>query len=231
MTEHASLGPFMPYVIDSGHNLPASPDIVPVNDPATQSLPPLAAAEYTMHISRLTYMVRSLQAIKAADPGFLSQTPVHLLLDLVMDLEQKFTLPRVDFLRGHASTIRAMGVHTYGAHESRDASCIVGRADAGWDAQYPPQSAMATVEHIKDMACAVSRARHAKSSTSAITHDGQSSAGVLSSHPTHDTSVLGDRLMPDGAFWTGLRESNIAATCFSDDSQSDDARLHQTHLL
>ncbi|KAJ2774781.1 hypothetical protein IWQ56_000425 [Coemansia nantahalensis] len=223
MAQHDSLAPFMPYVIDNGHNLPASPGVVPINDPATQSLPPLASAEYATQISRLTYMVRSLQAIEAADPGFLSQTRVHLLLDLVMDLEQKFTLPRVDFLRSHAATVRAIGMHTQSAPESYDASWAVGCADAVWSAQQPPQSAMATVEHIKGMACALPRVGRAATAaaTAATTRDGLSPADALSSHTTCDTSVLGDRLKPDGAFWTGMRESTFDASTYTYQPHTD----------
>ncbi|KAJ1937290.1 hypothetical protein GGF37_005268 [Kickxella alabastrina] len=108
MGEHSSLDTFKPYVLGDAHSLPRSPQSVLVNDRATHYLPPLVAEEYAGHVSRLSYLVRSLHAIEVADPVFLSDPRTHLLLDLVMDLETKFTLPRVDLLRAHAQNIQEM---------------------------------------------------------------------------------------------------------------------------
>ncbi|KAI7820909.1 hypothetical protein BX661DRAFT_188780 [Kickxella alabastrina] len=93
MGEHSSLDTFKP--------LPRSPQSILVNDRATHYLPPLVAEEYAGHVSRLSYLVRSLHAIEVADPVFLSDPRTHLLLDL-------FTLPRVDLLRAHAQNIQEM---------------------------------------------------------------------------------------------------------------------------
>ncbi|KAJ1719210.1 hypothetical protein LPJ61_006353, partial [Coemansia biformis] len=205
MAQHAPLEPFMPYVVGNGHSLPASPGIVPVNDHATQHLPPLASSEYAAHISRMTYLVRSLQAIGAADPGFLSNVRVHLLLDLVMDLEQTFTLPRIDFLRGHAATVRAMGMRSHSAPESRDTSCVVGYADGLWTQQRGPPPVLEKVEHIKDMAYAIPRhprVKRAATTTTDVTDYTRLTAPAPSSHHTCNAGILGDRLKPDGAFWT-----------------------------
>ncbi|KAJ2781644.1 hypothetical protein H4R18_002746 [Coemansia javaensis] len=209
MAQHASLEPFMPYVIESGHALPPTPSIAPVNDQATRHLPPLAREEYSAHVSRITYLVRSLQAIEAADPGFLSQTRVHLLLDLVMDLERHFTLPRVDFLRSHANTVRAIGARTGCAPQSGDASsCLVGCV-GDWAGGAPPD-----VAHLKHMAYAVPHHSRFRRSTTNATAESRTTATTAadaqSSNTTNGTSILGAKLQPDSAFWAGLRESNFA---------------------
>ncbi|KAJ2804995.1 hypothetical protein H4R20_002279 [Coemansia guatemalensis] len=191
MERHKSMEPFMPYVIQDAHRMPNLPQIAPVNDQATQHLPPLAAEEYAAQISRLSYLARSLQAIEAADPGFLSHTRVHLLLDLVMDLEQTFTLPRIDFLRRHAETIQAMGAH-HAASETRDTDCIVGCVDntKSQGSLSPPTSPDA--RHIKYMTRAIPRHPRFRRS---YTANSRATNNRISSD--HATSILGSKLQPD----------------------------------
>ncbi|KAJ1833501.1 hypothetical protein LPJ63_002702 [Coemansia sp. RSA 2711] len=192
MARHPSLEQFERYVMSDAHTLPKAPAVANINDQTTQHLPPLASEEYTAQVSRLTYLVRALQAIEAADPEFLSQTRVHLLLDLVLDLEQTFTLPRVDFLRRHASTIQAMGV-SYSGLDNRDTDCAVGFTE-DWAQDAP--SASSNARHIQHMTRAILRHPQFRDSrdTSRATNNAPSRA-------THDTSILGNKLRLDkGAF-------------------------------
>ncbi|KAJ1852428.1 hypothetical protein GGH12_005463 [Coemansia sp. RSA 1822] len=178
MAQHASLEHFEKYIMSEAHSLPKHPNVAPISDQTTSHLPPLASEEYALHISRLTYLVRSLQAIEAADPGFLSQTRVHLLLDLVLDLEHAFTLPRVDFLRQHADTIHAMDSSRDSAN-ARDTDCVVGN-----NCLHAVPST--DTHHVKYMTRAIPR--HAKFRRSSATN--------TPSQATRDTCVLGNKLYP-----------------------------------
>ncbi|KAJ2351800.1 hypothetical protein GGF43_003927 [Coemansia sp. RSA 2618] len=197
MARHPSLEQFERHVMRDAHTLPKAPRVAPVNDPTTQNLPPLAAEEYATHVSRLTYLVRSLHAIERADPEFLSQTRVHLLLDLVMDLEHAFTLPRVEFLRRHAETVRAMSSpsHYYCPEdEARDTDCVVGCAE-DW-VQGVTSAGSPDAEHVKHMTHAIPRHpgfRRNTTNTSQSTHNAPS-------HVTRDTCILGNKLFPEDGF-------------------------------
>ncbi|KAJ2848033.1 hypothetical protein IWW36_003536 [Coemansia brasiliensis] len=204
MASHPSLNSFECYTRSDANLLPKSPKVAPVHDASTEHLPPLAAEEYAMHISRLTYLMRSLQAIESADPGFLSQTRVHLLLDLMLDLEQTFTLPRIDFLRQHAKTVQAMG-NRYGTSES-GFNCIVGRPQH-WIHSAP--SVSPNVHHISHMAHAIPRHPHFRHS-SADTSRVATTKNQASSRITHDSSILGNKLRPDSGFCAGPLENNSA---------------------
>ncbi|KAJ2198402.1 hypothetical protein IW139_001847 [Coemansia sp. RSA 353] len=178
MAQHESLERFEKYVMSEAHSLPKNPKVASISDQTTSHLPPLASEEYALHISRLSYLVRSLQAIEAVDPGFLSQTRVHLLLDLVLDLEHAFTLPRVDFLRQHAETIRAMDSSRDDVN-TRDTDCVVGNNCL----QGLPS---ADTRHVKYMTHAIPR--HARFRRSSTTN--------TPSQATRDTCVLGNKLYP-----------------------------------
>ncbi|KAJ2451341.1 hypothetical protein EV183_003669 [Coemansia sp. RSA 2336] len=198
MASHPSLDSFECYTRSDAHLLPKSPEIAPVHDFSTEHLPPLAAEEYAAHISRLTYMMRSLQAIENADPGFLSQTRVHLLLDLMLDLEQTFTLPRIDFLRQHAKTVHAMNNHNGTSESGFD--CVVGRPHR-WIHSAP--SVSPNVHHISHMTHAIPRHpnfRHSSAGTSRAATATATANNHAPSRVTHDSSILGDKLRPDSGF-------------------------------
>ncbi|KAJ2496355.1 hypothetical protein GGH96_005885 [Coemansia sp. RSA 1972] len=178
MAQHESLEQFEKYVMSEAHSLPKNPKVASISDQTTSYLPPLASEEYALHISRLSYLVRSLQTIEAVDPGFLSQTRVHLLLDLVLDLEHAFTLPRVDFLRQHAETVRAMDSSRDDVN-TRDTDCVVGNSCL----QSVPS---ADSRHVKYMTRAIPR--HARFRRSSTTN--------TPSQATRDTCVLGNKLYP-----------------------------------
>ncbi|KAJ2705895.1 hypothetical protein FB645_002079 [Coemansia sp. IMI 203386] len=222
MAEHKSLDPLKPYVLSSAHEMPCSAGVTVVNDHATQNLPPLAAEEYMTHVSRLTYLVRTLHYIDIADPVFLSDPRTHLLLDLVLDLESSFTLPRVDFLRQHALTIQAMrGDSNNNNYNGTDSSIssrsyrtnimdrpesdyVIGNAlESPADASAPvqPSPISTDLEHIRHMARAISPHpdfRSCRSEASA-----RSKNASLSSHVSEDTGgqILGDKLRPDTEFY------------------------------
>ncbi|KAJ1874636.1 hypothetical protein LPJ55_001369 [Coemansia sp. RSA 990] len=202
MDSHPSLGSFECYTRSDANLLPKSPKVAPVHDASTEHLPPLAAEEYAAHISRLTYMMRSLQAIENADPGFLSQTRAHLLLDLMLDLEQTFTLPRIDFLRQHAKTMQAMNNHN-GTSES-GFNCIIGRPHH-WIHSAP--SVSPSVRHINHMTHAIPRHpnfRHSSAGTSRVA----ATNNHAPSRVTHDSSILGSKLRPDSGFCSEPLENN-----------------------
>ncbi|KAJ2396293.1 hypothetical protein GGI05_001189 [Coemansia sp. RSA 2603] len=214
MDEHKSLDSFKPYVLNDAHTLPCVPGVTPVNDHATQHLPPLAAEEYMAHVSRLTYLVRTLHAIDIADPVFLSDPRTHLLLDLVMDLEQTFTLPRVDFLRKHALTMQAMnGSSQFSDSRSNlrdrpESDYVIGDAQ-NWSkgAEALPKREDAKqneteYEHIRHMARAISPHPDFRSSTSTANDMPNTFQKDSPSCATNDASdILGDKLRPDSEFY------------------------------
>ncbi|KAJ2614926.1 hypothetical protein H4S08_001477 [Coemansia sp. RSA 1365] len=226
MERHKSMAPFMPYVIQDAHLMPKSPQNAPVNDQATQHLPPLAAEEYAAQISRLSYLARSLHAIEAADPEFLSHTRVHLLLDLIMDLEQTFTLPRIDFLRRHAEAIQAMGPHR-AAPDARDADCIVGSTenDKSQLSMSPPTSPNS--HHIKRMTLAIPRHPRFCQDSASDTHSINS---CISSD--HAASILGSKLQPDTYATPAMNERRDKCEMLSSPrSPSPDSVLHSMLAL
>ncbi|PIA14862.1 hypothetical protein COEREDRAFT_9936 [Coemansia reversa NRRL 1564] len=226
MERHKSMAPFMPYVIQDAHLMPKFPQNAPVNDQATQHLPPLAAEEYAVQISRLSYLARSLHAIEAADPDFLSHTRVHLLLDLIMDLEQTFTLPRIDFLRRHAETIQAMGPHR-AAPDTWDTDCIVGSTENN----RPPLSLSSPTSpnsrHIKYMTLAIPRHPRFRRVSATDTHATNSQ---ISSD--HATSILGTKLHPDACATSPMNECRDKFGVLSSPrSPSPDSVLHSMLAL
>ncbi|KAJ2077034.1 hypothetical protein H4R24_005367 [Coemansia sp. RSA 988] len=200
MERHKPMAPFMPYVIEDAHLMPKTPQAVPVNDQATQHLPPLAAEEYATQISRLSYLARSLQVIEAADPGFLSHTRVHLLLDLIMDLEQIFTLPHIDFLRRHAETIQAMGGN-HAVPDSRDTNCLVGSTESSTPQPNLSSPVTSDAQHIKYMTRAIPR--HPRFRRSSTTNSYPTDYRASSDHAT---SILGSKLQPDAWAASDVRE-------------------------
>ncbi|KAJ1721514.1 hypothetical protein LPJ53_003974 [Coemansia erecta] len=215
MDEHKSLDSFKPYVLNDAHTLPCVPGVAPVNDHATQHLPPLAAEEYMAHVSRLTYLVRTLHAIDIADPVFLSDPRTHLLLDMVMDLEQTFTLPRVDFLRKHALTMQAMNASSQfsdsrsNLRDRPESDYVIGDAQ-NWSkgAEALPKGEdkgqnATGYEHIRHMARAISPHPDFRSSTS--TANDMANTNFPKDSPscaTNDASdILGDKLRPDSEFY------------------------------
>ncbi|KAJ1815868.1 hypothetical protein LPJ75_002219 [Coemansia sp. RSA 2598] len=218
MDEHRALDPFKPYVLSSAHELPCSPGIAVVNDQATQNLPPLAAEEYMAHVSRLTYLVRMLHHIDIADQVFLSDPRTHMLLDLVLDLEASITLPRIDFLRQHALTIRAMRGGSVDTASSLSSESRGSKAAERPESDYvignildwPPADASAPVEqspvgadpeHIRHMARAISPHPDFRGSRSEISVRNKCSS--VSSRVSEDTGgqILGDKLRPDTEFY------------------------------
>ncbi|KAJ1957600.1 hypothetical protein EC988_000747 [Linderina pennispora] len=153
MNNHRTVDVFQKYVLEDARRLPTEPQIADLHDQTTEHLPPLAAEEYRSHVSRLSYLMRSLHAIEIADPVFLNDPRTHLLLDLVFDLEQAFTLPRIDFLRCHASTIRAMNETSPVHHHS--SRLRFGYAARDWDYSAVPMRP--EFEHIRLRANAIPR--------------------------------------------------------------------------
>ncbi|KAJ2413354.1 hypothetical protein GGF41_005967 [Coemansia sp. RSA 2531] len=192
--------PFKPYTLEGAHDMLNTPGVALINDQATQYLPPLAGEEYATHISRISYLIRALHSIELADPEFLTNPRVNMLVDLVLDLEQSLTLPRIDFLRRHSETVHAMSVH---AQQRRlpaktDTEYVVGDAETlCWGLQ-PEVSAMAVVSarlerspadprHLDHMA----RATNVNAAT-----DNHSSSRAATSN-----LILGDRLKPGSALY------------------------------
>ncbi|KAJ2461096.1 hypothetical protein GGF42_000420 [Coemansia sp. RSA 2424] len=212
MSSYSPMTPFKPYTLDGAHDMPTSPGVALINDQATKYLPPLAGEEYAAHISRISYLIRALHSIELADPEFLSNPRVNMLVDLILDLEQSLTLPRVDFLRRHAETIHAMSVHAqqHRPPAKTDTEYVVGDAETlCWGAQ--PEAAATAVasarhkksptdpRHIGHMARAIPRhpdfrnSRNRDTKLNVAANDGPSSRTATSE------LILGDRLKPSSA--------------------------------
>lgn len=184
MARHSSkLHAFKPYTLEDAHTLPRSAKVSPVNDPATAHLPPLAKEEYTLHISRLSYLMRELQLLENSDAEFFNDPRFQELLDKILDMEQQFVLPRVDFLRSHADTIRAMN------QQSQRSTTA--------DTEY------AVGNHIQQMARALPRHPdfrsnnngYSSSASLSLSDSNSSNNGYDSSvYTTDDGSVFGNRL-------------------------------------
>ncbi|KAJ2614733.1 hypothetical protein EV177_001912 [Coemansia sp. RSA 1804] len=191
----ALMEPLMPYVLEDAHFMSSRPGIVLLSDPTSQHLPPLAAEEYAAHISRITYFVRALQALEAADPGYLSNPYSRLLLDLLIDLEHAITLPRIEFLRRHAETVHAMGAASAQQNEQKSSSVLaIGNGDEWID----PDSEW-NVQHMLRVAQAIPRRPSYHNSNEEISRLNKRMA-IVDSPPALSTcegSILGDRLWPD----------------------------------
>ncbi|KAJ2398982.1 hypothetical protein GGI23_002924 [Coemansia sp. RSA 2559] len=202
-----SMEPLMQYVLEDAHFMPSSPCVVAVNDQTAQYLPPLAAEEYAAHISRITYFVRTLQALEAADPGYLSNPHARLLIELLFDLERAITLPRVDFLRRHAETVHAMHtVHNHPRAQQSDTILAIGNADEWIDLDTDMSA-----QRILNMARSIPRHPDLRSSTANTSQRNRQRgmAGFLPGQSTCDGSILGDRLRPDSGMGSDVfMESN-----------------------
>ncbi|KAJ2057818.1 hypothetical protein GGI17_005433 [Coemansia sp. S146] len=214
MSRYTTMTPFKPYTLEGAHDMPNSPGVALINDQATQYLPPLAGEEYAAHISRISYLIRALHSIELADPEFLSNPRVNMLVDLVLDLEQSLTLPRIDFLRRHSETVHAMSVH---AQQRRpptktDTEYVVGDAETlCWGLQ-PEASAMAVASsrldkspadprHIGHMARAIPRYPDFRNSSTRNTNVNAATNDHLSSRAATSDLILGDRLKPSSAIY------------------------------
>ncbi|KAJ2558476.1 hypothetical protein EV175_000770 [Coemansia sp. RSA 1933] len=196
MNKHGdTMEPLMRYVLDDAHFMPSSPGVVPVNDRTVQHLPPLAAEEYATHISRITYFVRMLQALEAADPENLSSPYARQLIDLLFDLERVVTLPRVDFLRTHAETVHAMSTAHSQAHaQQSDTILAIGNADEWVDLDTDMHA-----QRILHTARSIPRHFDLRSSTTNTSQKDRrrAIAGSVPGQSTCDGSILGDRLRPE----------------------------------
>ncbi|KAJ1663589.1 hypothetical protein EV178_004853 [Coemansia sp. RSA 1646] len=203
MNEHeSSMEPLMQYVLEDAHFMPPSPGVVPINDPTAQYLPPLAAEEYAAHISRITYFVRTLQALEAADPGCLSNPYARLLIDLLFGLERAITLPRVDFLRRHAETVHAMSIARNKSYEQKnDTILAIGNADEWVDLDTDMDA-----QRILNVARSIPRHPDLRSSTANTSQRNRRRAivGSLPGQSTCDGSILGNRLQPDSGLCSDM---------------------------
>ncbi|KAJ2745102.1 hypothetical protein GGI20_002435 [Coemansia sp. BCRC 34301] len=212
MTCYSPMAPFKPYTLDGAHDMPACPGVALINDQATKHLPPLAGEEYATHISRISYLIRALHSIELADPEFLSNPRVNMLVDLVLNLEQSLTLPRVDFLRRHAETIHAMSVHAQQHRQTTktDTEYVVGDAETlCWGLQ--PETATTAVasarleksptdpRHIGHMARAIPRHPDFRNSHKRDTNLNTAANDDVSSHAATSDLILGDRLKASNA--------------------------------
>ncbi|KAJ2011796.1 hypothetical protein GGI14_006040, partial [Coemansia sp. S680] len=214
MSRYTTMTPFKPYTLEGAHDMLNTPGVALINDQATQYLPPLAGEEYATHISRISYLIRALHSIELADPEFLTNPRVNMLVDLVLDLEQSLTLPRIDFLRRHSETVHAMSVH---AQQRRlpaktDTEYVVGDAETlCWGLQ-PEVSTMAVVSarlerspadprHLDHMARAIPRHPDFRNSSTRATNVNAAADDHSSSRAATSNLILGDRLKPSSALY------------------------------
>ncbi|KAJ1897966.1 hypothetical protein LPJ81_004432, partial [Coemansia sp. IMI 209127] len=211
-----SMEPLVQYVLEDAHFMPSSPGVVAVNDQTAHYLPPLAAEEYAAHISRITYFVRTLQALEVADPGYLSNPYARQLIELLFDLERAITLPRVDFLRRHAETVHAMhAVRSQPRAQQSDTILAIGNADEWVDLDTDVNA-----KRILNMARSIPRHPDLRSSTANTSQRNRQRAmvGSLPGHSTCDGSILGDRLRPDSGLCSDvfMESSNDPLTTHAD---------------
>ncbi|KAJ2811981.1 hypothetical protein H4S07_001710 [Coemansia furcata] len=210
MSRYPTMTPFKPYTLEGAHDMPVRPGIALINDQATQCLPPLAGEEYAAHISRISYLIRALHSIELADPEFLVNPRVNMFVDLVLDLEQSLTLPRIDFLRRHAEAIRAMSIH---AQQQRppvktDTEYVVGDVETlSWGLQSDvsaiavtsalPEKAPADLRHIDCMARAIPRYPEFRNSGKRYTNVNAPINDRPSSRAATSDLILGDCFKPN----------------------------------
>ncbi|KAJ2682385.1 hypothetical protein IWW39_006023 [Coemansia spiralis] len=214
MSRYTTMTPFKPYTLEGAHDMPAMPGVALINDLATQHLPPLAGEEYAGHVSRISYLIRALHSIELADPEFLANPRVNMFVDLVLDLEQSLTLPRIDFLRRHSETIQAMNIH---ARQQRlrtktDTEYVIGDAETlCWGLQ-PDALEMALVSartektladprHIGHMARAIPRHPDFRNSDKRDAKTDATTNESSSNRVAPSELILGDRLKPSRAFY------------------------------
>ncbi|KAJ2891324.1 hypothetical protein GGI21_005888 [Coemansia aciculifera] len=159
-----------------------------------------------------------------------------MLVDLILNLEQSLTLPRVDFLRRHAETIHAMSAH---AHENRvpaktETEYVVGDAETlCWGAQLETALAANVIagqekfstdpRHIGHMARAIPRHPDFRNGGKRDTNLNASANDGSSSRAAVSELILGDRLKSASAVYPktvarSLAQSPLASATVATES-------------